>query len=83
MNVSGATVSTQFDRVLFKQIKIRLPENFQSNTITIKVLYNSAQAVFIADKQRNYAASTRNGKTMDGELAVRLTRTESVQKNLQ
>ncbi len=81
MDVSGSTVSTQFDRVLFKQIKIRLPENFQGNTVKIKVLYNSAQAVFIADKQRNYASSTRNGKIMSGELVVRLTRTESVQKN--
>ena len=60
---------------------IRLPENFQGNTVKIKVLYNSAQAVFIADKQRNYASSTRNGKIMAGELVVRLTRTESVQKN--
>ena len=42
--------------------------------MVINVLYNGAEAVFIADRQRNYQASSLDGTTLPGELVIRLTR---------
>jgi hypothetical protein len=54
--------------------ELTLPENFSGDIVNIKVLENSAGAVFWLDSQREYQATTLNGKIVPGELVVRLTR---------
>ncbi len=72
LEVNGVPLSSKFNSVEFKKITVKLPE--KTSRVNIKVLYNNADAFFIADFQRNYMASKLNGKVLDGELVMRLTR---------
>lgn len=74
LSVAGVPVNTAFQSPEFKKITVRLPQEFKSNNIKVKVLYNSAEAFFIADHQRDYSASKVNGKVIPGELVMRITR---------
>ena len=74
LDVEGAAVSSVFKSPEFKEITVLLPENFKSNVVNVKVIHNSADAGFIADFQRDYGASTLNGRTLPAELVMRITR---------
>jgi len=75
LDAAGSTMSVNFNSPEYKTVKVKLPENAAAdNVVTIKVLFNSAEAFFIADYQRDYQASSSNGKTLPGELVMRLTR---------
>lgn len=75
LDVCGTQLSSKFSSPEFKKITVKLPQDaVADNMVNIKVLYNSAEAFFIADHQRNYHASKLNGKLIDGELVMRLTR---------
>ena len=74
LKIGNTDVSTQFKSPEFKKITVRLKEKIVDDTVAIQVVYNSAEAFFIADHQRYYQASSCNGKTLEGELVVRLTR---------
>ena len=74
VSVAGTIVSTHFSGPQYKKITVRLPEDFSGSTVQLKVLYNSANAGFIADMQRNYGASSLNSREIPGELVMRLTR---------
>ncbi len=73
LDINGKLVRIHFLSPEFKKIKVELPEN-SGKTVTIKVVLNSAEAVFIVDLQRNYGASSFNGEVLPGELVMRLTR---------
>ena len=64
----------KLQRVEFKKITVRLPENFRSNNVRVKVLHNSAEAGFIADFQRDYGASSLNERSLPAEIVMRITR---------
>ncbi len=75
LEVCGVQISSKFSSPEFKKITVKLPPDaVAGNMVNIKVLYNSAEAFFIADHQRNYRASKLNGRLIDGELVMRLTR---------
>lgn len=74
LEVAGLVVRSEFTNPEFREITLTLPEDFAGDTVRIKVRKNSAGAVFWEDWQRSYQASTLNGKTLNGELVMRLTR---------
>ncbi|MBE6367643.1 MAG: glycosyltransferase family 39 protein [Lentisphaerae bacterium] len=74
LDVAGAPVTVSFKAVEFKKITVRLPENFRSNNVRVKVLHNSAEAGFIADFQRDYGASSLNERSLPAEIVMRITR---------
>ena len=74
LNVSGTPVNLNFSSVDFRKIPVVLPDDFSGDTVNIKVVFNSAQAGFIADAQRNYNASSVNQQTLNGEIVIRITR---------
>jgi hypothetical protein len=74
LEVSGTPVNINFRTVDFRKIPVVLPDDFTGDTVNIKVLFNSAQAGFIADTQRNYNASTVNQQPVNGEIVMRITR---------
>ena len=74
LNVSGTPVNLNFSSVDFRKIPVVLPDDFSGDTVNIKVVFNSAQAGFIADAQRNYNASSVNQQPLNGEIVIRITR---------
>ena len=74
LNVSGTPVNLNFSSVDFRKIPVVLPDDFSGDTVNIKVVFNSAQAGFIADTQRNYNASSVNQQPLNGEIVIRITR---------
>ena len=74
LNVCGTPVNINFPTVDFRKVPVVLPDDFTGDTVNIKVVFNSAQAGFIADTQRNYNASTVNQQPVNGEIVIRVTR---------
>ncbi|MBE6369910.1 MAG: glycosyltransferase family 39 protein [Lentisphaerae bacterium] len=74
LSVNNQPLSCTFDRPAFKKITVKVPGRLPDDTVTIKINYNSADAVLIADMQRNYQATSFNGETLPGELVIRITR---------
>ena len=72
--VNGKTIAIEFTSPEFRKITVPLEAGAADGNIVINVLYNGAEAVFIADRQRDYQASKLDGKVLEGELVVRLTR---------
>ena len=72
--VNGKTTAVEFKSPEFKKVTIALDKAPADGNVVINVLYNGAEAVFIADRQRNYQASTLDGTPLPGELVIRLTR---------
>ncbi len=72
--VNGKTVAVEFKSPEFRKVTVKLDNAVQDGNVVINVLYNGAEAVFIADRQRDYRTSSLDGKALDGELVVRLTR---------
>ncbi|MBO5924271.1 MAG: glycosyltransferase family 39 protein [Lentisphaeria bacterium] len=72
--VNGKTLAVEFKSPEFRKITVPLNNAAADGNVIINVLYNGAEAVFIADRQRNYQASYLDGTVLDGELVVRLTR---------
>ena len=72
--VNGKTVAVEFKAPEFRKVSVPLNESAADGRVVIRVLYNGADALFIADRQRDYQASSLDGKVLDGELVVRLTR---------
>lgn len=72
--VNGKSIAIEFKSPEFRKITVPLENSPTDGNVVINVLYNGADAVFIADAQRNYQASKLDGKVLNGELVVRLTR---------
>ena len=72
--VNGKTLAFEFKSPEFRKITVPLENGATDGNIVINVLYNGAEALFIADQQRDYQASYLDGKLLDGELVVRLSR---------
>ena len=72
--VNGKTIAIEFTSPEFRKITVPLEAGAADCNIVRNVLYNGAEAVFIADRQRDYQASKLDGKVLEGELVVRLTR---------
>ena len=72
--VNGKTLAVEFKSPEFRKITVPLNDGTADGKVVINVLYNGAEALFIVDRQRDYQASSLDGKVLDGELVVRLTR---------
>ena len=72
--VNGKTVAVEFKSPEFRKVNVALENGLEDGNVIVNILYNGAEAVFIADTQRNYQASSMDGKVLPGELVMRLTR---------
>ena len=72
--LNGKTIAVEFKSPEFRKVTVQLDNGWEDGNVIINILYNGAEAFFIADTQRNYQASSMDGKVLDGELVMRLTR---------
>ena len=72
--VNGKTIAVEFKSPELRKVTVQLDNGLEDGNVIINILYNGAEAFFIADTQRNYQASSMDGKVLDGELVMRLTR---------
>jgi len=74
MEINGAPRRIDFAGPEYRQCKLSFPAPPIGNAVEIAITVNTAEAVLIADHQRDYGRSQLDGRPMPAELVMRLTR---------
>lgn len=74
LEINGAPRRADFAGLEYRQCKFSIPVPESGSAVEIVVRVNSADAVLIADRQRDYGKSQAGGKTIPAELVLRVTR---------